>query len=160
MLFASSNTAFLYGMGLNIYIYIYIYMYIYFSANVYNIYTYIYIINSERYDEHSSSVLVSCISKVVVAFVSTNQHDPSFQGSELKSFMEWISKNKDILCNCCICNGKFSNDRMGRLESQVGSLVQDVTFMKGSIELMLSAFGLPTSRNPTMIKMTLNTSKP
>jgi hypothetical protein len=33
-------------------------------------------------------------------------------------------------------------DRMGKLESQVGSLVQDVTYLKGSIEVLMGAFGL------------------
>ena len=33
-------------------------------------------------------------------------------------------------------------DRLDKLENQVGSLVEDVSFMKGALELMLGAFGL------------------
>jgi hypothetical protein len=40
------------------------------------------------------SLKVSCISKVLVAFVSKNQDVLSFECCELKSFIEWISKKK------------------------------------------------------------------
>jgi hypothetical protein len=73
------------------------------------------------------SVLVSCVSKVLVAFVSKNQ-DVSFECCELKSFIEWISKKKDILSNCCICNGKFSNEKKpmrGKQNSAI-EILQDV----------------------------------
>ena len=77
-------------------------------------------------DAHSQKLFCDLVASALRARMS----DPSGAFEEDRNFDD--------------CYGALPvpEDRMGKLESQVGSLVQDVSFMKGSIELILGALGL------------------